>query len=42
MEKGVLVRNAKPYGFPTFIRVTIGTEKQNKTFMKKFKENASN
>jgi len=38
IEKGVLVRNAKPYGFPTFIRVTIGTEKQNKTFMKKFKE----
>jgi len=38
MEKGILVRNATPYGFPTFIRVTIGTKRQNRIFMKNFKE----
>ena len=38
MKKGVLVRNAAPYGFPTFIRVTIGTRRKNKIFMKYFKK----
>ena len=38
MKRGILVRNASSYGFPTFIRVTIGTEEQNDIFMKTFKD----
>ncbi len=34
MKKGVIVRSAKNYGAPTFIRVTIGTKEQNSRFVR--------
>jgi histidinol-phosphate aminotransferase len=30
LKEGVLVRNGREFGMPTWIRVTIGTEEQNK------------
>ncbi len=38
IKRGIIVRNASSYGFPTYIRITIGTEEQNNKFMKIFKE----
>ncbi|MFW6139426.1 MAG: histidinol-phosphate transaminase [Spirochaetota bacterium] len=32
-KKGVIVRSAKNYGYPTCIRVTVGTKQQNERFL---------
>jgi histidinol-phosphate aminotransferase len=32
-QMGVIVRPVKNYGFPTALRVTVGTERQNRRFM---------
>lgn len=33
LYKGVIVRSMKAYGFPNFIRITVGTEEENKRFI---------
>ena len=33
LYKGVIVRSMKAYGFPEFIRITVGTEAENKRFI---------
>jgi histidinol-phosphate aminotransferase len=33
LYKGVIVRSMKAYGFPEFIRITVGTEKENQRFV---------
>ena len=33
LHRGVIVRSGKSLGFPTFIRVTVGTEEQNRRFL---------
>lgn len=38
MKRGVIVRSAKNYGMPTCIRVTIGTEAQNRRFIEALSE----
>lgn len=38
MEGGVIVRPLTMYGLPTFLRVTIGTEKQNEKFLELFRQ----
>ncbi len=38
MQKGVIVRTGDIFGFPTYIRVTYGTEEQNKRFLAALKE----
>jgi histidinol-phosphate aminotransferase len=38
MKRGVIVRSAKNYGMPTCIRVTIGTEDQNRRFIEALSE----
>ena len=38
LKKGVIVRNMKAWGMDTFIRVTVGTEKENKRFIKELKK----
>lgn len=38
MERGVIVRPLTMYGLPTFMRVTIGTQKQNKRFLNIFQQ----
>lgn len=37
-KKGVIVRPLTMYGKPTFLRVTIGTQEQNKRFIEVFKQ----
>jgi len=37
-KRGVIVRPLSGYGKPTFMRITIGTEEQNKKFIEVFKE----
>jgi histidinol-phosphate aminotransferase len=37
-KKGVIVRTLTMYGKPTFLRVTIGTAEQNRSFVKTFKQ----
>jgi len=37
LKKGVIVRNMKAWGMDTFIRVTVGKEKENKRFIKELK-----
>ena len=37
LKKGVIVRDMKAWGMDTFIRVTVGTEKENKRFIKELK-----
>jgi histidinol-phosphate aminotransferase len=34
LKRGVIVRDMKQYGLKDFIRVTIGTKKENKQFIK--------
>jgi len=34
LQQGVIVRSMKAYGFPTYIRVNVGLEKENKRFLK--------
>ncbi len=36
LRKGVIVRSMKAYGFPTCIRITVGTAEENKRFLKSF------
>ncbi len=38
MRKGYIVRSGKALGFPTAVRVTVGTEEQNEGLMKAMKE----
>jgi histidinol-phosphate aminotransferase len=38
LKKGVIVRTGDIFGFPTFIRVTYGTEEQNDRFLTALKE----
>lgn len=38
LNRGVIVRAMGEYGFRNFIRVTIGTQKENKKFIKEVKE----
>jgi histidinol-phosphate aminotransferase len=38
LHKGVIVRSMKAYGYPDFIRITIGTEAENKRFVTSLKE----
>jgi histidinol-phosphate aminotransferase len=37
LKRGVIVRDMKAWGFDTFIRVTIGTRKENERFIKALK-----
>ena len=37
LKKGVIVRNMKAWGMDTFIRVTVGKEKENRRFMKELR-----
>ncbi len=36
LHKGVIVRSMAAYGYPTFIRITVGTKKENERFLKTF------
>ncbi len=38
LYKGVIVRSMKAYGFPNYIRITIGTNDENKRFIKALKD----
>jgi len=38
LKKGVIIRSMASYGFNNFIRVTIGTDKENERFINSFKE----
>lgn len=38
LQRGVIVRTGDIFGFPTFIRVTIGTREQNRYFIKCLEE----
>jgi histidinol-phosphate aminotransferase len=33
LQKGVIVRSMKAYGYPDFIRITVGTQAENKRFI---------
>ena len=33
LRKGVIVRSMKAYGFPNYIRITVGTEEENSRFL---------
>ena len=37
LERGVIVRSMKSYGFKTWIRVTVGLDPENRKFLKEFK-----
>ena len=38
LYKGVIVRSMKAYGYPNFIRITVGTEEENMRFVKALKD----
>lgn len=38
LSKGVIVRSMKAYGFPEFIRITVGTEAENRRFVRSLGE----
>lgn len=38
LKEGVIVRSMKPYGYNNFLRVTIGTQKENEIFVEKLKK----
>lgn len=38
LKKGVIVRNMKAWALDSFIRVTVGTEKENRRFIKELKK----
>jgi histidinol-phosphate aminotransferase len=38
LKYGVIVRDMKQYGFKNFIRVTIGTRRENERFIKVLKK----
>ena len=33
LHKGVIVRSMKAYGYPDFIRITVGTKEENERFI---------
>jgi histidinol-phosphate aminotransferase len=33
LHKGVIVRSMKAYGYPNFIRITVGIEEENSRFV---------
>ena len=37
LKKGIVVRNMKAWGLDSFIRVTVGTEKENKRFIRELR-----
>lgn len=37
LKRGVIIRSGHVFGYPDFIRVTIGTEEQNKRFIREMK-----
>jgi histidinol-phosphate aminotransferase len=37
LRQGVIVRSMRAYGFPTFIRINVGLEAENRRFMKALK-----
>ena len=37
LQQGVIVRSGQALGYPTYIRVTVGTAKQNQRFLRSFK-----
>ena len=37
LRKGVLVRNLSPFGWPNFIRISIGTKEQNNRLISELK-----
>ena len=41
LKKGVIVRSMKAYGLPSWIRVTIGLEKENERFFRELKKLSS-
>lgn len=38
LHKGVIVRSMKAYGFPNFIRITVGTREENQRFVTSLEE----
>lgn len=38
LQKGIITRTIKEYGFPTALRITIGTERQNKKLIETLKK----
>ncbi|HEX13399.1 MAG: histidinol-phosphate transaminase [Desulfurella sp.] len=38
LKEGVIVRSMKPYGYNNFLRVTVGTQKENEIFIQKLKK----
>ena len=38
LKKGVIVRDMKAWGLDTFLRVTVGTEKENRRFIKELRK----
>ncbi len=38
LKKGIIIRNMKNWGLDNFIRITVGTKKQNKKFIKALSE----
>ncbi|OEH86957.1 histidinol-phosphate transaminase [Desulfuribacillus stibiiarsenatis] len=38
LHRGVIIRTGDIFGQPTYIRVTFGTQKENETFIKEFRE----
>lgn len=38
LYKGVIVRSMRAYGFPTFIRITVGTREENERFLNALSE----
>jgi len=42
LKKGIIIRSGDIFGFPTFIRVTIGTRKENERFISALRETIGN
>ncbi len=38
LRKGVIIRSMDSYGFPTYIRITVGTPRENERFIHSFSE----
>ncbi|WP_419174190.1 histidinol-phosphate transaminase [Desulfosediminicola sp.] len=38
LHKGVIIRSMRAYGFPTYIRITVGTVEENDRFLNTFSE----
>ncbi len=38
LQQGVIIRNCTSFGYPTFLRVTVGTMEQNERFIKTLKQ----